>query len=56
MSDLGLFIAGSVVTAIVVVSLVALFYAAILDGRFEEQSRTDVVQPGRESGDGSRRG
>jgi hypothetical protein len=56
MSDVGLFIAGCIVTAIVVAGIAALFYAAVLDGRIEERRRSAGVQDDRGSGNRSRSG
>jgi len=48
MNDVGLFIAGCIVTAIVVAGLIALFYAAVLDGRTEQRRKSKGVEPQRE--------
>ena len=45
MSDVGIFIAGCIVTAIVVAGLIALFYAAVLDGRTEQRRKSQGVEP-----------
>ncbi len=49
MSDVGIFVAGCIVTAMVVAGLIALFYAAVLDGRTEQRRKSRGVEPQRES-------
>ena len=51
MSDVALFVAGSIVTAMVTVGLIALFYAAVLDGRTEQRRKSKGVESRREPED-----
>lgn len=48
MSDVALFVTGCIVTAIVAVGLMALAYAAVLDGRTEERRKNEGVEPRRD--------
>jgi hypothetical protein len=45
MSNVGLFVLGCVITAIVAVALAPLVWAAILDGRYDREQRLRLVAP-----------
>ncbi|CAN5918956.1 hypothetical protein BH23ACT10_BH23ACT10_02550 [soil metagenome] len=53
MSDAALFVVGSIVTLIAVTGLVALWYAAVVDGRTEERRAPLGDEPGPSDSDPS---